>query len=84
MDKVYSTRSLQIAAFLFTQAEKGVKLIGFDKSDLRNIHFQFTPFEACEQLENDYLFKAVQVFPKDLMEAHSLLKEKVFQIQRVK
>jgi hypothetical protein len=82
MDKVYSTRSLQIASFLFTQTEKGIKLVGFDQSDLRNIHFQFTPVELCEQLENDYLFKNAMVYPKDLMEAHSLLKEKVFQLQR--
>lgn len=84
MEKIYTTRALPIAAFLFTQAEKGVELVGFDTTDMRNIHFKFQPYDLCMQLEDDYLFKKMQVFPKDLMEAHSMLKEKVFQLQRTR
>lgn len=79
-EKFYETRSLQIAAFLFTRPE--VKLAGFNKRDLRNIFFQFTPFHEAEKLEDLYYLNQVSCSPKEIMDAFSTLKEKVFQIQR--
>ena len=79
-DKIFNTRSLQIASFLFTQED--VRLIGFDEVDPKNIYFQFEPYEKCQELENAYLFGTIKVEPKKLMDALGTLKEKVFQIQR--
>lgn len=80
---IFTTRSLQLASFLLTQEESGIKLLGFDDSDLRNIYFEFSPRKLCQDLENNYLLKQdIKVYPRDLMTAHSVLKEKVFQLQR--
>ena len=80
----FSTRSLQIAAFLFTRREDGVELLGFDETDVRNIHFEFTPAEKCIELEDKYLFNKIDCKPRILMDSFNVLKEKVFQIQRKK
>ena len=82
-EKLYRTRSLPVAAFLFTRSrEDGVKLVGFDDKDLKNIHFQFKPFEKCVELNNEYLFGDLACKPKSLMDAYGTLKEQVFQLQR--
>lgn len=79
----FSTRSLQIAAFLFTRREDdGIELIGFDERDTRNIHFLFSPKDKCIELEEKYLFNKIDCKPRILMDAFHILKEKVFQIQR--
>jgi len=82
-ERIYSTRSLQIASFLFSRPdEEGVKLVGFDDADTRNIMFQFTPYEKCLKLNDNYLMDKVDCKPRKIMEAHATLKEKVFMIQR--
>ncbi len=80
--KQYETRSLQLAAFLFTRTE--VKLVDFNKRDPKNIFFVFSPFEEAEKLEDAYFMDSILVSPKKLMDAFTALKEKVFQIQRNK
>lgn len=82
-DRIYSTRSLQVAAFLFSRPESdGVKLVGFNSEDTRNIMFEFKPFDKCADLNDDYLMDNVDCKPRKIMEAHATLKEKVFMIQR--
>lgn len=81
--KIYSTRSLQVAAFLFSRPEvDGVNLVGFDDADVRNIMFEFTPYDKCVELNDAYLMDKVECRPRKIMEAHATLKEKVFMIQR--
>ncbi len=82
MDNIYETRSLQIAAFLFTQGELGVKLVGYNQKDPRNIYFQFEPKDKASELEDAYLMDKIDVKPRTLFEAFGTLKEKVFHIQR--
>lgn len=82
-EKIYSTRSLPLAAFLFTRnSEDEVKLVGFDDKDLKNIHFQFKPFLKCVELNREYLFGNAVCNPKAIMDAYGTLKEQVFQLQR--
>lgn len=82
-EKIYSTRALPIAAFLFSRPEsEGINLVGFDDADVRNIMFEFTPYEKCVELSDAYLMNKIDCKPKKIMDAHATLKEKVFMIQR--
>ena len=80
MEKVFRTRSLQTAAFIYIQED--VQLLNFDESDPRNIHFEFTPEEKAKEYESAYIMNTMTCNPKKLMEAFNTLKEKVFQIKR--
>lgn len=82
-EKIYTTRSLQVASFLFSRPEiEGISLVGFDESDPRSILFKFTPFNDCVILNDKYLMNNIECNPKKIMEAHATLKEKIFSIQR--
>lgn len=79
-NKQFKTRLLQLAAFLYIKED--IKLVDFDKSNPRNIYFVFEPLGVAEKYEEEYLTYKASCNPKKLMDAFSILREKIFQIQR--
>lgn len=77
--KIFESRDKQICPFLLIQPE-----ITFLGTKITNsiIYFQFSPFDKCEQLVNQFSSKSAPlVQAKDLLDAVETYRDRVFEMK---
>ena len=79
IESEYSTRNLNIAAYLFAS---GVRFAGAKKEE-RGYLFKFTPTNKAEELVNSYFLGSASVNPKELFARLNDLRDLIFNQGRV-
>ena len=74
--KNYTTKNLNIAAFLYT--DKRVTLVEIDRANPRSVIFVFEPLDVAEQLVGEYFADRASVNPKELLNRLNDLKDAIF------
>ncbi len=74
MENVYTTKNLNIAAFLYAS---NLKLIRTERIN-REVFFHFTPKEIAESLVEGYFAGSATVNPRDLFARLKDLKDLIF------
>jgi len=79
MEEIYETKDKQIVPFLLVQRK--IKFLG-TRLDGSILYFQFTPFDECQCLVNDFATRrAPLVQPKDLLDAVETFRDMVFEMK---
>ena len=74
---MYKTKNLPLASFLYNHRE--VAFCGVDKTDIRNIYFQFKPEKKAEELSEEFFNNS---FALQLFQRYRALKDLVFEARR--